>query len=185
MPRAFIGIDIDEEVRKKIVDAQEQLKATGADLKLVDPPNIHVTMKFLGDTSDDKIPGIVEILKMAVGGRDKFDIGVRGVGVFPNPHYIRVIWTGVEVGKEELFDIHGKIEEQLHGFGFRQDRYFVPHLTIARVRTARMKDHLATFVKEMSDVGFGVSRAQAVELKQSTLTSKGPIYNTLARIELG
>jgi len=184
MPRTFIAIDIDEEVRKKIVSAQGQLEATGADLKLVEPPNIHVTMKFLGDIPDDKIGEIFRALERSVVGVSKFDIRVRGIGVFPNLNYIRVIWAGVDEGKDELTDLEKKIDRELQPVGFRPERGFVPHLTIARVRTARQKERLASFVKQMSDVDFGVTRVFAVELKQSTLTRKGPIYSTLARVEL-
>ncbi|MFQ6129891.1 MAG: RNA 2',3'-cyclic phosphodiesterase [Candidatus Hadarchaeaceae archaeon] len=184
MVRAFIGIDIDETVRQKLVAVQEQLQATGAQLKLVEPPNIHVTMKFLGEVPEDKIGAIAEALKRAAAGTGKFDIGVRGIGVFPNLRYIRVVWAGVAEGRDEVIGLHQKIEQELQPLGFRPERDFVPHLTIARVKTARQKERLATFVKEMTDAEFGVTRSQAVELKQSTLTPKGPIYSTLARIEL-
>ncbi|MFH1821519.1 MAG: RNA 2',3'-cyclic phosphodiesterase [Methanobacteriota archaeon] len=185
MPRAFVAIDIDEEVRNRIVAAQEQLGATGADLKLVEPPNIHVTMKFLGDVPDKKLGEITEALTRGATGTDKFDIGVKGIGVFPNLNYIRVIWAGVDEGKDELVELQRKIEGELEKAGFRREGSFVPHLTIARVRTARQKDKLASFVNEMSSAEFGVTRSLAVELKQSTLTPKGPIYSTLANIKLG
>ncbi len=184
MVRAFIGIDIDEAVRQRLVVIQEQLAATGAGLKLVEPPNIHVTMKFLGEISDDRIAPVSEALERAVAGTKQFDIGVKGIGVFPNLGYIRVVWAGVSGGREEVITLQQKIERELQPLGFRPERDFVPHLTIARVKTARQKERLAAFVKEMSDAEFGISRAQAVELKRSTLTSKGPIYDTLTRVEL-
>jgi len=185
MVRAFIGIDIDEVVRQKLVAAQEQLAATGAQLKLVEPPNIHVTMKFLGEVPEDKINTIADSLRKAVAGTTQFNIDVRGIGVFPNLRYIRVVWAGVAEGRDEIIGLQQKIDRELGPLGFRSERDFVPHLTIARVKTAKQKERLAAFIKEMTDAEFGISRAQAVELKQSTLTSKGPIYSTLARIELG
>lgn len=184
MVRAFVGIDIDEAVRQKLVAVQEQLQTTGGQLKLVEPPNIHVTMKFLGEVPEDKIGSIAEALKKAATGTGQFDLGVRGIGVFPNLRYIRVVWAGVAEGRDEVIGLHQKIDQELQPLGFRLDRDFVPHLTIARVKTAKQKERLAAFVKEMTDAEFGVTRAQAVELKQSTLTPKGPIYSTLARIEL-
>jgi len=183
--RAFVAVDIDEAVRRRLVAAQEQLAATGADLKLVEPPNIHVTMKFLGEVPEDKIGGIEEALKRSVAGTSQFDIGVNGIGVFPSLHYVRVVWAGIDEGGNELVDIQRKIDGELQPLGFRPERDFVPHLTIARVRTAKNRDRLAAFVKEEAEAEFGMTRAQAVELKQSTLTQKGPIYSTLARVELG
>ena len=185
MPRVFVAIDIDEEVRNRIVATQGQLEATGADVKLVEPPNIHVTMKFLGEVPEKKVGEITEALKRAIAGTSKFDIGVKGMGVFPNLNYVRVVWAGVEEGKEELVELQRKIEMELQKIGFRLERDFVAHLTIARVRTAKQKDRLAGFIKEMSGTEFGVSRALAVELKQSMLTPKGPIYSTLTKVELG
>jgi len=184
MVRAFIGIDIDEAVRHKLVAAQEQLQATGAQLKLVEPPNIHVTMKFLGEVPEDKIGAIAEALKRAAVGTGQFDIRVKGIGVFPNLRYIRVVWAGVAEGRDEVIGLYQKIDREVQPLGFRPERDFVPHMTVARVKTAKQKERLAAFVKEMNDAEFGVTRAQAVELKQSTLTPKGPIYSTLARIEL-
>ncbi len=183
MVRAFIGIDIDEAVRQKLVAAQEQLEATGAQLKLVEPPNIHVTIKFLGEVPEDRIPAITEALGRATKGTGQFDIGVRGIGAFPGLQYIRVVWAGVGEGGDEIIGLQQKIERELEPLGFRRERDFVPHLTIARVKTARGKERLAAFVKDMGDAEFGVTRAGAVELKQSALTPKGPIYTTLARIE--
>lgn len=183
MVRAFIAIDIDEAIRQKLVAAQEQLEATGAGLKLVEPPNIHVTMKFLGEIPEDKIPTVAEALARGAAGTGQFDIKVKGIGVFPDLRYIRVIWAGVAEGRNEVINLQQKIDRELGPLGFRPERDFTPHLTIARVKTAKRKEQLAAFVREMADVEFGVTRAQAVELKQSTLTPKGPIYSTLARIE--
>jgi len=185
MPRVFIGIDIDEAVRQKLVAAQEQLQATGAQLKLVEPPNVHVTMKFLGEVPEDKIGAIAEALRKAAAATGQFDIGVKGIGVFPNLRYIRVVWAGVAEGRDEVIGLQQGIDRELGPLGFRPERDFVPHLTIARVKTAKQKERLAAFIKEMAGTEFGTTRAQAVELKQSTLTQKGPIYTTLARVEFG
>jgi len=185
MPRSFIAIDIDEAVRQKLVTAQQQLAATGGELKLVEPENIHVTMKFLGDVPDDKIGAVADALRVAVGGAQPFDIAVRGIGVFPNLRYMRVIWADVVDGQDAVIAIQRNIDRELQKLGFPPERDFVPHLTLARVKTAKRKEQLAASIKEMGNMEFGITRAQAVELKQSTLTSKGPVYSTLAHIELG
>lgn len=184
MPRAFVAIDIDEVVRQKLVAAQQKLAITGADLKLVEAPNIHVTMKFLGEIPDEKIGPVSEALSRAAAGIGPFDIGIGEIGVFPNLNYIRVVWAGVTEGRDEIIGLQQKIDRELQPLGFPRERDFVPHLTLARVRTAKHKERLATFIKEMEGAEFGVTRARAVELKQSMLTPKGPVYSTLARTEL-
>jgi 2'-5' RNA ligase len=185
VPRAFIAIDIDEAVRQKLVVAQQELAATGAQLKLVEPVNIHVTMKFLGEVPEEKIEAIAAALRKAVVNTQPFNIDVRGIGVFPNLRYVRVIWAGVTDGREAIIAIQQNIDRELGKLGFRPERDFVPHLTLARVKTAKRKEHLVALIRKMENVEFGITSAQAIELKQSTLTSKGPIYSTLAHIELG
>jgi 2'-5' RNA ligase len=184
MMRAFIGIDIDEAVRQNLVAAQRQLTGTGAQLKLVEPENIHVTMKFLGDIREDQTKAITEAMQAAVEGLKSFEIKVRGVGAFPNLSYIRVIWAGVSEGREHIISIQRRIDQSLAKLGFRPEREFVPHLTLARVKSAAGKEKLAAFLKTMTNAEFGSSRADAIELKQSNLTPKGPVYSTLARVEL-
>lgn len=186
MPRAFVAIDIDESIRQKLVAAQKQLATVGADIKLVESENVHVTMKFLGDVPDNKIAAITDAVRTAVIGTQSFDIQIQGIGAFPNMRYIRVIWAGVADGRDVVIALERNIDRELQKLGFPPERGFVPHLTLARVRSPRGKEQLATTVEGMAkdNTEFGGMRAKAVELKQSQLTSKGPIYSTIARIEL-
>ena len=184
MVRAFVAIDVNEDVRRKLVAAQEQLSATGAQLKLVEPSNIHVTMKFLGEVPDHRIDEIANALRNAAAGVKRFVISVRRIGVFPNLRYIRVVWAGVAGGRDEVIDLQRRIDRELRPLGFAPERDFVPHLTLARVKSAARREELVAAVKRMSTIEFGASEVYAIELKQSTLTSKGPIYSTLAQIEL-
>jgi len=184
VPRAFIAIDISEAVRQKLVAAQQGLAAAGAQLRLVEPENVHVTVKFLGDIPEDKVEAVADAIRAAVKGAQPFDIAVRGIGVFPGLKYIRVVWAGVSDGRENVVAVQRNIDRELQKLGFPLERDFVPHLTLARVKSAAAMEKLVAFVKENVGTEFGVTRAQAVELKQSTLTPRGPIYSTLARIEL-
>lgn len=185
MTRMFVAAEVEESVRGKLVMAQEQLAKTGADLKLVEPENVHVTMKFLGEVPEEKTSAIVDALKRAAAGTGGFEANVKGIGVFPSLNYVRVVWAGVAEGGEKFIELQKKIELELQPLGFRQEKDFVPHLTLARVRTARGRDRLAAFVKEKGSEEFGVTQVKAVELKQSKLTPSGPVYSTLARVELG
>lgn len=183
MPRAFIAIDVNEEVRQKLVEAQRKLAATGAQLKLVEPENIHVTIKFLGDVAHERLNEIVDALKRVAASVPQFEMEVRGMGVFPNLHYVRVIWAGVANGREKIIATQKNVDRELQKLGFQPERDFVPHLTLARVKSAVRKDKLIALIKDMSSEEFGRTQATSIELKQSTLTSKGPIYSTLASVE--
>ncbi len=185
MPRAFIAIDISPNVRERLSSVQEKLAATGARLRLADPPNIHVTMKFLGNVPEHRLEEIENAVRKAASVTAPYDIEARGLSAFPSTRYIRVIWAGVKKGREETLAIQQQLDRNLAELNFRPEKDFVPHLTIARVKSGAARDKLAALLAEMSDVDFGRSRADAIELKQSKLTPKGPIYSTLKRVELG
>jgi len=180
--RSFIAFDIsNERVVQRFSEVQSTLTKTGADLKLVEPKNIHITMRFLGDISANMVDRIHE----AMGKVDfaPFDVEVRGVGVFPDLRYARVVWAGIRKGSEELRGVFSQLEPHLRELGFKPDpKGFSPHLTFARVKTGRNKAELARCVTELVDCEFGVVRADCLRLERSVLTPRGPIYSTLKEV---
>jgi 2'-5' RNA ligase len=180
--RSFIAFDIDNrDILKRLVDAQEKLAESGADLRLVEPENIHVTMRFLGDIQPTMIDRIQSAMEQIVF--KPFDVEIHGVGAFPSTKYARVVWAGIKEGAEGLRDIFNQVEPRLRNLGLRPDsKGFSPHITIARVRSGRNKDQLARCVDELADYTFGMLRAECLRLKRSVLTPKGPIYSTLKEV---
>jgi len=177
--RSFIAFDIEETpVLREFANAQSMLVETGADLKLVKPENIHMTVRFLGDISSrqvDEIHGEMEQVNFA-----PFNVEIKGIGVFPNPRRITVVWAGIRRGADELTGIFNQLEPRLRRIGFRPDsKGFSPHLTISRVRTGRNKDELVRRLDELEDYDFGLVKAECLRLKRSVLTPKGPIYSVL------
>jgi 2'-5' RNA ligase len=177
--RSFIAFDIDSEsVLKRITDAQSLLAKIGADLKLVEPRNIHITVRFLGNITTPMVEKIHEEMKKVQF--TPFDIKIHGIGAFPNLHYPRVLWVGVTQGVDQLRSIFNQLEPRLRSLGFAPDpKGFSPHLTIARVKSGRNKAELAKYITENADYEFGIVRAQCLRLKRSDLTPKGPIYSIL------
>jgi len=182
MVRSFVAFDIDSDlVRKKLTDVQALLVKTGADLKVVAPENIHITMRFLGDVRMDSVEKIYEAMKKALFV--PFDVKIEGVGAFPDVRYPRVVWAGITQGANDLRSISSQLEPHLTALGFAPDpKGFSPHLTIARVRSSRNKAELAKFIVENKNYGFGTVRAACLRLKKSDLTPKGPIYSTLKEV---
>lgn len=180
--RSFVAFDIDNElVRRHFSDAQETLTRTGADLKLVNPHNIHITMRFLGNISSHMIDSVYE--EMEKVSFTPFDVEIGGLGVFPSLNYARVIWAGIKKGGNELANIFDQLEPGLRKLGFKPDsKGFSPHLTIARVRTGKNKKALIQCIKDQADYKFGNVRAECLRLKKSVLTPKGPIYSTLKEV---
>jgi len=177
--RSFLAFDIENDtVRNRLAKAQALLFQTGADVKLVETENIHVTMRFLGDINTGMVEKIfVEMKKIPF---TPFDVHIKGLGVFPNLHYPRVVWAGITEGAEQLRSVFSQLESQLRGLGFAPDsKGFSPHLTIARVRSGRNKAQLAEFITKNADYEFGTIKAECLRLKKSSLSPKGPTYSTL------
>jgi len=182
MIRSFIAFDIDSEsVIKRLSETQKTLVNTGADLKIVQPQNIHVTMRFLGNISPNMVDSIHE--EMEKVSFAPFEIELRGLGAFPTLRYARVVWAGIKKGAEELAHVSDQLEPRLLGLGFKPDsKGFSPHLTIARVKSGRNKAELVRVVQEFEDYQFGVIKGSCLRLKKSVLTPKGPIYSILREV---
>ncbi|MCX8150777.1 MAG: RNA 2',3'-cyclic phosphodiesterase [Candidatus Bathyarchaeota archaeon] len=177
--RAFLAFDIEDvAVKKKLEDVQLRLAQTGADLKLVEAENVHITVRFLGDVGVGVVDKVFEQMKKIQF--KPFDVQISGLGVFPNLNFPRVVWAGIAGGSVQLQDVFTQLEPRLRALGFVADQKgFAPHLTIARVRSARNKSQLSDFVLKNSRYDFGSVKAVCLRLKRSELTPRGPIYSTL------
>ena len=182
MNRSFIAFEINNSsVLQKFTEVQDLLVKTGADLKLVAPENIHITIRFLGDVSVAKIDSIHESMKKT--DFTAFDCQIHSLGAFPHLGYPRVVWAGISKGADELTKVTDQLETELRQLGFRADpKGFSPHLTLARVKTGRNKAELTRRIQEMADYEFGSVKADCLRLKKSVLTPKGPIYSTLREV---
>ncbi len=182
--RTFIAVDIDEEkLKKEIVGFQRRLLDEGADLKLVSPENIHLTLRFLGEVDEEEVvPKVVESMKQL--NFQQFEIQFKGVGAFPSLTHMNVIWIAIRKGAEELEAIAEALEPRLSEIGIPKDsKGFSAHLTIARVRTSRNKHQIARLLSELGEKDFGSMRTESVTLKKSVLTPKGPIYSTILEVK--
>jgi len=180
--RGFISIDI--KLFPKLIEFESEIKKTGANVKLVEPENIHLTLKFLGDTDESLINSIEEIMIDSIKDTKTFKIILKGAGVFPNEKYIKVVWIGIENG-EKIGEIANNINENISKLGFSRDkRKFSAHLTIARVKNVKNKKELINVINKYRDVEFLKINVDTIKLKKSTLTPRGPIYTTLKEVKI-
>jgi 2'-5' RNA ligase len=149
--RSFLAFEIENDaVLNRLAAAQRQLLQTGADVKLVEPQNIHVTIRFLGNITLETTEKIFDEMKQIQF--TPFNVQIKGLGAFPNPRYPRVVWAGITQGAEQLQSVFSQLEPKLRGLGFTPDtRGFSPHLTIARVRSSRNKQQLAEFLAKKAN----------------------------------
>jgi 2'-5' RNA ligase len=180
--RSFLAFDIEEEsVIRRLAEVQGTLANTGSDLKLVKLQNIHITVRFLGNTTLPMVDAIYEEMKQV--SFTSFEIALRGLGAFPRLSYPRVIWAGIKKGTDDVVNVFEQLEPRLRGLGFKPDtKGFSPHLTIARVRSGRNKVQLVETIRKLEDYDFGAVKAECLRLKKSVLTPGGPIYTTLREI---
>lgn len=176
MVRAFIAIPCPESVRNGITEIQNKIKDLG-NLKPVEPENIHLTLKFLGEIDEGMVGKISEKLD-SLSGTERFEISLKGLGVFPKPDYVRVIWIGIDKGADRIAELHNRIDSGLNPFGFQNDGNFNTHLTIARVKSIDNKA-LGDILSKNSATEFGSFIADRIELMKSELTPKGPRYSVL------
>ncbi len=181
--RAFIAVEVP--FSAELEKYTKAVKASGATVKLVDLHNIHVTLKFLGDTDESLIPEIEKIMKSAAVGIPPFQMKMKGSGAFPNLNRISVVWAGLE-GAEPLGIIAGKIDDGLKPLGFEPEkRKFSPHITIGRIKDGRNIRELAQVVREWEPGEFGEVSVDRIILKKSVLTPQRPVYSDVAAVSLG
>src|SRR5713226_4036260 len=180
--RTFISIDLeDPQILSRIASILSSLQALGGDLKPVERENIHLTLKFLGDVSAPRLAEVKSSLKQLAF--PAFTAEIKGAGAFPNLNHMNVIWVGVNDGWSQIEQIYEQVEKLLSGLGFRREhRPFSPHITIARVRSGRKRDEVASFLQRLTEESFGTITVDKIRLKQSILSSSGPKYSTLLEI---
>jgi len=183
--RAFVAVEIPEEVRAALAAVQSHLRRLRVRARWVRPGGLHVTLKFLGDLPADQVPGVADALQAAAGGRPAFGLTAAGIGVFPGLRRPRVIWAGLSGDTGPLAELQRSVEERLAALGFpREDRPFRAHLTIGRCLEPVAAAEMAAAVDSCAGRCFGEFDVREVVLFQSDLKPDGPVYRPLARARL-
>lgn len=182
--RTFVAVEMPDPVREQFRDVEDRLRRADAHVKWVEPQNIHVTLKFLGDVAEDRIEKIFQSVEEGTQGLASFDIRLSQLGAFPNLRQPRVVWIGVEEGKEQLAELQKRVEDSIARQGFpREKRKFSPHLTIGRVKSSRGTNELVEAIQAtpFESESFEINEVVVME---STLTPEGPIYTPQRKVGL-
>ncbi|WP_405306661.1 RNA 2',3'-cyclic phosphodiesterase [Methanobrevibacter sp.] len=181
--RAFLAIDLDDDLKPKINKIIREFKKTDARIKYVDLVNLHLTLKFFGDIDTEGLNLLEDAIANVLDEFDSFSIKIKGCGAFPNNNRINVIWVGIDEDSI-IRDMHDKLDKEFVRLGFDKDKKFSTHLTIGRMKSAKNKNKVKSTIEEFSDVEIGDMEVTKVSLKKSTLTPAGPIYEDLKIFEL-
>lgn len=176
--RAFLAIDLDDDLKPKINKIIKEFKKIDANIKYVDLANLHLTLKFFGDIDTEGIDLLSQKISGVVSQFEPFDIKIRGCGAFPNNNHIKVIWVGLEED-DLLKDLHDKLDVEFKKLGFEADKKFSSHLTIGRMKSAKNKNIVKSTIESFSDVEIGEMKVEKIILKKSTLKASGPIYEDI------
>jgi 2'-5' RNA ligase len=184
--RAFIAIELPQEIKDSLARLQQKLKLAGADVKWVEPKNIHLTLKFLGEIDEQAQNRIIVKLEEISCAAKKFVISLASCGAFPNTNSPRVIWQGIEQGDKEVSAIATAIETQLESIGIpKENREFSSHITLGRTRSSKNRQELAQAISEFSLKPLKDKfPASKITLFKSILTPRGPIYETIREFPL-
>ena len=177
MMRTFVAIEVNNQnVLNSIYQVQSELNI---EAKPVELHNMHFTVQFLGEISEEMVRKISDALNSIEFSA--FSISFMGVGVFPKPSFPRVIWIGTNDGINELEKLAEMIRTKLSQLGFRPDKKFKPHVTIFRVKNKI--EGISDKLEKFSSYNFGKQTVSEIKLKKSELAPEGPIYTDLLVVE--
>lgn len=185
--RVFCAVELEGAVRKKVLQHITRLREAVPDAKAswARDENLHLTLKFLGEIPQTKVPSISDAARRATEMFAPFTIRIEQSGVFPTHGPPRVLWLGITDPEKKLSDLHARLEDEVAQAGFpKETRPFHPHLTIARLRQPQHARILAAAHKEMEfePAEIGVSELLVI---RSELRSEGSKYTVVSRHRLG
>jgi 2'-5' RNA ligase len=176
--RTFVAIEItSSEIINSISKFQTEINIKA---KPIEPHNLHFTLQFLGEISQETVEKVMISLNSIKFSR--FMVNFRGVGVFPMLKFPRIIWIGTdENGGNSLVELAKKVEDTLSPLGFSIDKPFKPHITVFRIKN-KIED-ISKELDKFKSVDFGRQEIAVFKLKQSILNSKGPVYSDLMEVK--
>jgi 2'-5' RNA ligase len=185
MIRSFLAVDLPMALRESMVIATMGIRTPAADVKWVRPEGIHLTLKFFGNIEEGQVEPIVNAVSGVITGQKPLTLKAEGIGAFPDLRRPQVIWIGMTGDIERLMVIQKNIEQVLSVLGFpAEDRPFIPHLTLGRVRYNKKSSGLASKIQGLKDINFTPFTVNELILYKSTLRPGGAIYTPLRRLPL-
>jgi len=184
--RCFVAVDLSAEVRAAVAAVQARVHAAAprADVRWLDPQTFHLTLKFLGNVPDARVPAVSAALEGVVSG-PTLALEAHGLGAFPSLRRPRVLWAGIAGGAPRLVALALNVDRALAALGFPpEERPFRAHLTIGRVRSPRDAGALAKAVEAEATTALGAWTVGEVILYQSRLKPTGAVHEKVSRHRL-
>ena len=185
MERIFLAIDIPDKLKEQINNFNEELKKLEINANFVEKENLHINLKFFGDTEKEQKEKIIEKIKEVSENFNSFQLNAKDIGVFPSMNHIKVVWVGVEDKKENLSNLQKELENEFEKIGIKKEnRKFIPHITLCRIKTGKNIEKIIKTIKENKDKEFGTFEVENISLIKSELSPNGPKYTIEKIFEL-
>ena len=185
--RAFIAIELPAQIKKVLAGVQNELKTSLPKISWVQPDNLHLTVKFLGEITDTQANGVRELMAAALKTTPPFTINLSQLGAFPDLRRPRIIWAGSWETPAQLDQLVQKIQSGCLSLKIPlETRIYKTHVTLARIKNpvretilaAALKAAQNTFAAQALKINF-----KGITLFQSVLNAGGPIYSIVDRAE--
>jgi len=177
--RLFYAVKIPDEVKTAVTKFVEPFRSLPGKVKWVESGNLHLTLKFIGETEKILLPELEKAAFEAVKGMKSFKIEFSDCGAFPNLRSPRVFWIGIKDSEKRLTNLQKRLDYNLNQIGFEAERKkFSPHLTLGRVKSnLGLSELTESFSKAKFETH--VIKINAMYLIESKLRPQGPIYTDL------
>ncbi len=153
-------------------------------IKWVESYNLHLTLKFFGETDEERIPEIIAALKASVNEHQHFSFDISKIGIFGSSYNPKVVWAGL-TETDSLIKLEASVKCSLEGVGYVSDRQnFVPHLTLGRIKNLKDKDLFQDIISNYKEKYFQEVSVKKVYLFESTITKTGPVYTIIEEFNL-
>lgn len=185
--RTFVALPASREVRAAAETLVSVFSKVAEGVRWVQPENIHLTLKFLGDVEDQELHQVCRLVKSATETTRPFGFVCRAVGAFPSNQKPSTLWLGVDDAAGELAHLQSCLSLNLSEMNFPSEaRPFRGHFTLGRIRSGRRGHRALTeLIEKYADTEFGLVQVNELVVYASELTRAGPTYTALARCPLG
>ena len=179
--RSFLALELTEGLRRSLVAIGRKVDSPAFDVRWVRPENLHLTLRFLGEASEEELAGVAQAARNAAEQAEPFQVVLCGLGAFPARGSPRVVWVGVK-DPEPLLLLEARLSQELERMAWPPpDKAFRPHLTLGRVKGPRGAGELRRLLEENGQAIAGLVRVDHLALIKSQLRSAGPTYTILNR----
>jgi len=184
MKRTFIGLKIEPNPALMQLFSDLKKNLGGEQLRWIDPQNLHLTLRFLGNTEDSQLDDISKALDILIPQYSQFNLEIEGLGIFGKHSLPKILWAGVKM-PQNIYTLVANIEDIVCIAGFEQEtKPYSPHLTLCRIKALKGAAHLLELVDQYKKTHFLTQNVKEIILYESVLRSFGAVYVPLRKFDL-